>query len=272
MIVFSPNNLIPDLETTLSIPSGLGAAIAAYPVANVRDGLLQPECRISPTDGKAYILADLGSAPPAVNRVRIAGHNISEEGYIKVYAHHSVVADPETAGGVQTAFSQVLERHGNTGVAIIAAPVTYRYWWLRLYDVSGPVYLRVGEWQLAFDTPFGRHPTAGGAADVRTWDVEEHLSSGGILWSYLRNVRRRWNGLSFERLTEEQFAELENVLTSVGYGGSFWFVLCESPDEEAQHTHFVVNTTMDLPRESAGPWRYNTSFSLAEIPEGLYVD
>lgn len=253
----STGNLLQD--GTLSLDTG--SADSAYPIANLADGKLQPECRVTPDTNTVILKLDAGESNTiTANVCRICAHNDPNAAY-------TVEANP-TDSWTAPALSESLTLDGRCGVKRFTSNQQYRFWRLKITGIDAALdFLRLGEWQLALDQPLPAPYSESSGKIEDHANAVTHRTEGGQHWSYIISEARRWPSLQWSHLTQSELQQFTGLHNACKGRRNCWFVTDDT--DEPANTYFVTYLNDSIPYQPRGNY-YDVEISFTEVPEGVY--
>lgn len=241
--------------SNLAVAATLSASTedAAYPLANLVDGLVGVPFRMTATSGWIELDFTTAMAPTAIV---VGNHNLTS-GTIDVTA--GAAPAPVTAV-VSIPFRQY-------DMAVIIPAESHRYW--RLTFPTAPANISVGQLMVGLEVALPRRYAYQGHTKGRRRSIVTHESENGVVRSFLRYERRIF-GYTWNMLTEAQvdadILAFDALLAGTLNPVAWW------PDLDSDEEAYIVRLSdegIQADSDDQGYWGY--SINLNEESRGADI-
>ena len=269
-------------KATVTLWPAFGTENTTFPVANLVNGKLSPECRITSNgSGEIIIRFDFGEAT-SINGVMIAKHNLQDSTTGPDYDLKLIGNDTDTplsgSGTFVIACADDYFVKLRDNAVCFGTSYSRRYWFIFIETLTASTEYRIPEIWLANNTALTHHNTLPETEEIGgPFAVNE--TYGGLKRVVQFGNSSNFPALQWHSLTDTDVDQFETLHADCWPGENFWlidfhtkpFYDLSRPSDEEPPGYFCQYNNQELVIESDGIGLYQLTVTAEELTKTVVI-
>lgn len=243
------------IDSVISLDAGTESS--DYPLANLVNGAIHPEARItSDGSGVIRIAFDLGSAVNVNGVVAILGDDILADASGYSLRRHSSDA---YASGTDLLSTSETDTSGNYLYGFDSAE-SYQYWWLTITGLTASTEFIIPEVWLVNNSELSRNIVLASANVNHGGKLNEAVTDGGVIHTKVSYTNREFPGMEWQYLNSSELATFTALHDACFGNKTFWLFY----DDDDPAFCYYQNKALSVKSEGIG--YFSIPLKATEVP------